>query len=82
MSQNVLFVITLAIFLFIIIYVGVRSKKQVSDADDYILAGRGVGFWMNVVNVISIGFAGTAITLCPYFSMHYGVLGGMIGNFS
>lgn len=81
MSQNVLFVITLAIFLLIIIYVGVRSKKQVSDADDYILAGRGVGFWMNVVNVISIGFAGTAITLCPYFSMHYGVLGGMIGNF-
>jgi len=80
MSQNVLFLIALAIFLIVIIYVGIRSKSQVSDADDYILAGRGVGFWMNVVNVMSIGFAGTAITLCAYFSMHFGLFGGMFGN--
>jgi len=80
MSQNILFLIALAIFLVVIIYVGIRSKSQVSDADDYILAGRGVGFWMNVVNVMSIGFAGTAITLCAYFSMHFGLFGGMFGN--
>ena len=81
MTQNILFIISLAVFLVIIVYVGLRSNSQVSDADDYILAGRGVGFWMNVVNVISIGFAGTAITLCPYFTMQFGLFGGMFGNF-
>jgi len=76
-----MFLIALFVFLLVIVWIGIRSKKNVSDADDYILAGRGVGFWMNTVNVISIGFAGTAITLCPYFSMHFGLAGGMFANF-
>ena len=78
MDKNILFPIVLVVFIAILLYVGIRSKKNVNDNSDFILAGRGVGFWMSVLSIVSIGFAGTAISLNPYYTMLFGYSGSLV----
>ena len=70
--MNIIFIVSLILFAVVLVLIGVLSRKQVSDSSDFILAGRGIGFWMNVLNTISIGFAGTSIAFNPGFTVMFG----------
>lgn len=66
--------VVLVIFL---IGAGFVTRKWVSNADDYIIAGREISLPINTLAVVAIGFAGTTITLAPGFSVLYGAGGGI-----
>lgn len=40
-------------------------SEWVKETDDFIIAGREIGFLINMLGVVAIGFAGTSITLAP-----------------
>ena len=75
------FVIILVLFTIALVVIGLRSRAHVEDTDDFIIAGRGIGFWMNVLNTISIGFAGTAIAFNPGFTIMFGFRDSLIFGF-
>jgi len=60
------------IFIGILVGCGVYAKRWVSDASDYVLAGREVSTPINMMGVIAIGFAGTTVALAPGFTIMYG----------
>jgi SSS family solute:Na+ symporter len=66
------------IFAGILLYGGYVTKKWVKDSDDFLLAGREVSLIINIFGVAAIGFAGTSITLCPGFTVLYGLKGGLV----
>lgn len=70
-------IIMFAIFAGILLYGGYVSRKWINDSDDYLLAGREVSLIINVFGVAAIGFAGTSITLCPGFTVLFGLKGGL-----
>lgn len=76
--MNVTFITALVLFAAALALIGILSRKQVSDSNDFILAGRGIGFWMNVLNVVSIGFAGTAIAFNPGFTVMFGLRDSLV----
>jgi SSS family solute:Na+ symporter len=65
------------IFAVVLIYFGFITKKWINDSSDYLLAGREVSLVINAFGVAAIGFAGTAITLCPGFMVLYVVKGAL-----
>lgn len=75
---NVIFAVYSVIFIAMLLGGGVIARRWVTDADDYIIAGRGISFPINTLAVVAIGFAGTSIVLAPGFSVLYGVKGGII----
>ncbi|MBU5436461.1 hypothetical protein KQI42_00495 [Tissierella sp. MSJ-40] len=77
MDVQVIFSILFVIFALIMIGAGVISKKWVSDASDYILAGREVSLLINIMGVAAIGFAGTTVSLAPGYSVLYGIKGSL-----
>ena len=70
---NTVFVIMFIVFIGILVGCGVYAKRWVSDASDFVLAGRGVSTPINMMGVIAIGFAGTTVALAPGFSIMYGL---------
>lgn len=71
--NNTVFVIMFIAFIGILVGCGVYAKRWVSDASDYVLAGREVSTFINMMGVIAIGFAGTTVALAPGFSIMYGL---------
>lgn len=69
---NSVFVIMLIVFIGILIACGLYARRWVTDASDYVLAGRGVSTPINMMGVIAIGYAGTTIALAPNFSLNFG----------
>lgn len=78
MSVSTIFGIYSAIFAILLIGSGIIARKWVSEADDFIIAGREIGFLVNMLGVVAIGFAGTSITLAPGFTIMYGFKGGAL----
>ena len=72
MTTNTLFVILFVVFIGILVGCGFYAKRWVSEAADYVLAGREVSTFINMMGVIAIGFAGTTVALAPGFSIMYG----------
>lgn len=65
------------VFIAILVGCGFYAKRWVSDAADYVLAGREVSTFINMMGVIAIGFAGTTVALAPGFSIMYGLKNSM-----
>lgn len=78
MDKSIWLAIYLVIFIGLLIGSGIIARKWVKETDDFIIAGREIGFLINMLGVVAIGFAGTSITLAPAFSIIYGFKGGMI----
>lgn len=78
MSVDIIFTILAVVFVVLLIYGGIITRKWITDASDFILAGREVSWLLNVFGVAAIGFAGTSITLSPGFSVLYGFWGSFI----
>ena len=78
MSVDIIFTILAVVFVVLLIYGGIITRKWITDASDFILAGREVSLLLNVFGVAAIGFAGTSITLSPGFSVLYGFWGSFI----
>ncbi len=78
MNINVIFAILAVVFVALLIYGGILTRKWIADASDFILAGREINTLLNVFGVAAIGFAGTSITLSPGFSVLYGFWGSFI----
>ena len=72
MNGTVVFTIFFVVFLGLLLLGGLISRRWVKESGDFILAGREVSTWINIMGVCAIGFAGTAIVLGPGFS----ILGG------
>ena len=70
---NTIFIVMFIVFIGILIGCGVYAKRWVSDASDYVLAGREVSTPINMMGVIAIGFAGTTVALAPNFSITFGL---------
>ena len=73
MPSNVVFLILFVIFCGILVGCGVISKRWVRDSSDYILAGREISTFINMIGVCAIGFAGTTIALAPGFAIQLGL---------
>ena len=71
--ENTTFVIMFVAFIGVLVGCGVYAKRWVSDASDYVLAGREVSTPINMMGVIAIGFAGTTVALAPGFTIMYGL---------
>ncbi len=78
MNVEVLFAILAVLFLALLVYGGILTRKWIADASDFILAGREVNTVLNIFGVAAIGFAGTSITLSPGFGVLYGFWGSFI----
>ena len=74
---STVFVIMFIVFIAILVGCGFYAKRWVSDASDYVLAGREVSTFINMMGVIAIGFAGTTVALAPGFSIMYGLKNSM-----
>ncbi|MGF6905593.1 sodium:solute symporter family protein [Fusobacterium sp. PH5-44] len=77
MNIQLTFGIYCIIFCALMIGAGIYSKKWVSDASDFIIAGRELSFPINTMGVAAIGFAGTTVSLACGFSVLYGVKGAL-----
>ena len=77
MDKNIIFILMLVVFIGILVGCGVYAKRWVSDASDYVLAGREVSTFINMMGVIAIGFAGTTVALAPGFTIMYGLKNSM-----
>lgn len=78
MGNQTVFVIMFVVFIAILLGCGVYAKRWVSEASDFVLAGREVSTPINMMGVIAIGFAGTTIALAPGFAIMYGVKNSLI----
>ncbi len=74
---STVFVVMFIVFIAILVGCGFYAKRWVSDASDYVLAGREVSTFINMMGVIAIGFAGTTVALAPGFSIMYGLKNSM-----
>lgn len=70
--SNITFIIMFVVFIAILVGCGFYAKRWVSEAADYVLAGREVSTFINMMGVVAIGFAGTTVALAPGFSIMYG----------
>lgn len=61
------------IFCGILVGAGLISKRWVKESTDYILAGREISTFINMIGVCAIGFAGTTIALAPGFTIQFGL---------
>lgn len=77
MSVQMIFGIYCIVFASLMIGAGIYSKRWVSDASDFILAGRELSFPINTMGVAAIGFAGTTVSLECGFAILYGVKGAL-----
>lgn len=59
----------------LLIGVGTYSKKFISGADDFLLAGRELGVMIVVFGVVASGFAGTTLTMAPGLGVRIGFWG-------
>lgn len=75
MSSNVIFLIMFVVFAAVLVGAGLYSKRWVSESSDFILAGREVSLFINIMGVSAIGFAGTTIALAPGFAVQLGLKG-------
>lgn len=72
---NATFLVLFVIFCAILVGCGIVSKRWVKDSSDYILAGREISTFINMIGVCAIGFAGTTIALAPGFAVQLGLVG-------
>ncbi|TVQ38032.1 MAG: sodium:solute symporter family protein [Spirochaetaceae bacterium] len=72
MKDSLLFTALGTVFFAILVLAGVRARRWVHDASDYLLAGREVGTLLNVFGVAAIGFAGSSVALVPGMAVLYG----------
>lgn len=70
---NTVFIVVFVIFIGVLVGAGVYARRWVSEAADYVLAGREVSTFINMMGVIAIGFAGTTVALAPNFTITFGM---------
>ena len=73
MSGTAVFTVFFVVFMGLLLMGGFLSRRWVKESSDFILAGREVSTWINIMGVCAIGFAGTSIVLGPGFA----ILGGL-----
>ena len=69
--------ICFAVYVGIMIFLSQRAMKWIVSSSDYLIAGREIGTWMNWFAISAIGYAGTAITFGPLFSILFGLWGNL-----
>lgn len=67
--------ITVAVFLALMVGLGVWTKKYIITSSDFLLAGREMSFGINMMGVVASGFAGTTISLAPAWTVMWGFKG-------
>ncbi len=72
MEEGLLFIVLGALFFTVLVIAGIRARRWIHDASDYLLAGREVGTLLNVFGVAAIGFAGSSVALVPGMAVLYG----------
>ncbi|AFG37043.1 sodium:solute symporter family transporter [Spirochaeta africana] len=72
MSDKLQFGLFVGLFGLLLVVAGWYARRWVRDADDYLLAGRGIGTWLNTFGVAAIGFAGSSVALVPGMAVLYG----------
>lgn len=72
-------IIAIIIYLVLMVGAGLYAKRWVSDADDYLLAGREFGGIVNTVELCAVALGGTLLTFVPSLVMGYGFLAAFIG---
>lgn len=77
MTFNSVFLIMFITFLLLLLAGGFVTRKWVKNSNDFLIAGREVGFIVNVFGVAAIGFAGTIITLGPGLAILTGFWGSV-----
>ncbi|MFB4159267.1 hypothetical protein ACE1TF_05230 [Geomicrobium sp. JSM 1781026] len=77
MSFNLLFLVMLLVFGFILVAASFATRKWIRSSNDYLIAGREVGLIVNIFGVAAIGFAGTMISLGPGLTILYGFWGSI-----
>lgn len=75
MSITTAFIIYLVAFFVILIGLASIGRNWVKDSSDLLVAGREISLPMAIIGVMAIGFAGTTVTLCPGFTILYGLKG-------
>lgn len=75
MTITTAFVIYLVAFFVILIGLASIGRNWVKDSSDLLVAGREISLPMAIIGVMAIGFAGTTVTLCPGFTILYGLKG-------
>ena len=73
MNANTIFLVLFVIFCGILVGCGIVSKRWVKESSDYILAGREISTFINMIGVCAIGFAGTTVALAPGFAVQLGL---------
>jgi len=58
MGSTIIFLVMFAVFVGILVSAGFYAKRWVSESSDYILAGREVSTFINMMGVSAIGFCG------------------------
>lgn len=66
-------IVIMLVYLTILILIGTCTKKWVSDASDYILAGREFGVVANSIELCAIALAGSLMTFLPSLAIQYGL---------
>lgn len=77
MTIESVFTVYLVLFFVILVGLSMIGKKWISDASDMIIAAREISLPMSIIGVMAIGFAGTTVTLCPGFTILYGLEGSV-----
>ncbi|NLJ45168.1 MAG: sodium:solute symporter family protein, partial [Treponema sp.] len=72
MAATTIFLVMFILFSAVLVGAGIYSKRWVSESSDFILAGREVSTFINMMGVCAIGFAGTTIALAPGFTVLLG----------
>lgn len=70
--------VALLIYLAVLLLIGIYTKKWVSDASDYMLAGREFGVAANVIELCAIALAGSLMTFLPSLVIQYGLRTALI----
>lgn len=71
-------IFSFALFIIILIGFGYYSKRWVASGSDFVVAGRGIGFWLSFFGVVAIGVAGTICALATGYAVSFGFLGSQI----
>ena len=78
MEIGLTFGVIFALFAVGMILIGLYTRRWVTEASDFIIAGREVSLFINTFGITAIAFAGTTITFSAGLAVMYGFWGSII----
>ena len=75
MSTETTIFIGVAVYLVIMLYIGVRASKRAGSVQNFIVAGRGMPIWIGSATLIATWFGGSTMMGAAGASYEYGLIG-------